>query len=635
MKKLLYLLLSLLPLSQATARWADLKEASARYDLWRVTHKVERDGSYTTETEIQAQLLKESAVHQFGDFRLIYNGKSQKIEVLSAEVTTDGKRFPVNLQLIEDKPLASASRGFDQIRQIRVAFPRLQTGSHVSIHYRHHFKIVPFRGFFSHFEIFENTFLKTMSLKVESALPLFYKINDPDRFFKVKRRIHKNNHVFHLTLRKPLLKSIVDERSAFPDPDLFPWVEISTAKSWTTMVKHLLPEYEKIIESPLPKLHEDILNSARKIKTGPEDQIEFVLSALIEKIRYFRDWQAVNGGHIPRALSVIADTGFGDCKDLSVSLSAILRKLGWTAQTAFIHRGAFRHSGSDFKMPNARAFNHAVVRAKTGKKVFWLDPTNRVSSARNLFEDIVDRPALILKKDNAELSRTPKLQSKGSEYRIVQNFEVTKTNQIKVTGSLSFKGRSAISFTGAELYQSRKSLNYEFIQLIGTNPSTLNKWEVQGYDLTSRLVKDFSVGISYTLEKNSGPFSLRTQLGPVFHFPRSSSSLNPFDVRVKDRVSGLFLSQPRRMVLISKLKNAEPAGNDVKLNCRLGSPWADFSRTMESLKPLTVKDIYLFKQPQVSSKELKSKTFRQFQKGIKDCFKNFLMVYKKTQKRSL
>ena len=171
------------------------------------------------------------------------------------------------------------------------------------------------------------------------------------------------------------------------------------------MVERLAPQYEETIKAPLPKLHKDILKGAERRKR-PKDQIEFILTQLIEKIRYFRDWQSVSGGHVPRPLSVIAQTGFGDCKDMSVSLSALLRYLGFRASVGFIQRGFIRHRKDDFTLPNGGAFNHAIVRAEKEGRVFWLDPTNQVSYT-GVFEDIADRPILVLNPSGGKIGKNP------------------------------------------------------------------------------------------------------------------------------------------------------------------------------------------------------------------------------------
>lgn len=612
--------------SSAGARWADPKEAAVSFELWRTVYKVAADGTFIKDVEFKAKILKESAISGFGSYRLTYNGHSEKLDILSAKVISKKKEFPVSPRHIEDKPLASAPNGFDQHRQILITFPHIQVGSSIYLRYRHHFKITAFKNFFSFSADFGYYLTKNMTYHIESAQPLFYKIHNPGEALKISyHKNRKKKYIFKIGLRRPLFKRIVDEKAVFTDRNNRPWIELATTKNWSKMVEHLVPQYEQIIKAPLPKLHSDILKEAQKIKTDSKDQIEFILTKLIERIRYFRDWRSVNGGHVPRSLPVIAQTGFGDCKDMSVSLAALLRLLGFTAHVGFIQRGFLHHLKNDFKLPSGAAFNHAIVRAEKNGKVFWLDPTNQVSYT-GLFGDLADRPILVLKPSGPELDRTPKLNSLESEFRVNRVFKMLPKKQVHIAGSIHFKGRSAIGWTAGSLYKSKKSLDHDFLRFLGGDTSALKEWKVTGYDLNSRIVRDFSVQISYILDKNGSSFGFRTQLGPAFLFPKWIGS-DMFDIRIQDRITDLFLGQPRRAVFVSTMKNIEPVGN-TNFNCVSKSPWADFYRQVESTKPLTIKEIYVIKTPQLSAKELKSRQFLKFQKNVQSCFERFLMIYK-------
>lgn len=622
--------------SATEARWGSKKDAAVVYSFIRDLYQVEKDGTYIFEREFKAKIINSSGVDGFTTFRLYYNGQSEKLEILFAKTINNEKEFSVDPKFVQDKPLASSHQGFDQIHQVLIAFPHVQVGSYIHIKYRVYVNVAAYQNFFSYFGMHNPVaFIMKSETKIESALPLFYKVNNQKRLLKTSYRVHrgkKRRYVFTSRFRRSFTAAIVDEKFWFPERDLFPWVEVATTREWSEMVKSLVPEYEKAIKSPLPELHRGILKAAKKIKTGPQDQIDFVTSSLIEKIRYLGDWRPIRGGHVPRSLSVIAKTGFGDCKDLSVSLAAILRKMGFKAQASLVYRYWSLYGYESFRLPNGKAFNHAIVRAEKKGKVFWLDPTNRVSYSRGLFEDIADKPVLVLQEPKSKMERTSKLHKQEAETHITQNFSITKRGLTKVKGDIQFKGRSAVPFTGGSLYKSKESLDYLFIEFSGVDTSILNRWKVKGYNLKSRIVKDFSVQMDYSLKKGQGPFGYWTQLGPVFRlpFPGDVSVLwsRLFYIKTRDRVSGLGLGQPRRLILTSKLKDIESVG-ELDINCNPKSRWADFTRTVESVKPLVIKDMYELKLPYITAKELRSSEFLRFQKSIRHCFEQFLIVYKK------
>ena len=616
--------------SVTSARWANKEEAALSYDLWRSVLTVKKDGSYTQEVEFKVKILKDSAVDSFVNFFLTYNEQSQKLTILSAKTITKGQTFPVDSKFIEDKPLASAPSGFDQIRQALIAFPQVEVGSFVYMRYRYEYKIAPYEGFFSYSQFFDSALFSKAELKIESALPLYYKLNDPQKFFKLsyKSRSRKpKKYELKLRLKRPLFKKIVDEKYAFPNVNLFPFIEVASGKKWSKMVQTLTSKYEDKISEPLPKLYQKILKSAKKFKTGSEEQINFIMSSLIDKIRYMRDWRSINGGYVPRSLSDIVKTGFGDCKDMSVSLSALLRQLGWKAQVALIKRGTTRHSSDDYALPNQSAFNHAIVYAKIKNKVFWLDPTNFAVYSRGVFADIADRPALVLEQLGSKMLRTPKLYSSESERSFVQDFSLTKKDLLKVKGAIHFKGRTAVSYTGAQINNSKKSIDYDFIKSLGVDLSTLKEWQVGNYDLKSRIVRDFSVKVSYIAHKNNSFSGYKSQLGSIFFFSYPSEA-RVFFIRAMNRVSDLFLGQPRRRVMVAKLRNINPIGN-VNFNCQAKSKWFDADRKVESVKPLIIKDSYEFKTTEISAKEIKSHQFLKLQEDLKNCFFHVAMIYEK------
>ena len=631
MKKFYILLFFVFFSSIVSARWASRDEALLKYEQSNSTVTVNKDGSYIQEVEFKVKILKESAIDSFVNFFLTYNEQSEKVNVLSAKTITKGKTFLVTQKFIEDKPLASAPSGFDQIRQILISFPKVEVGSEVYMRYRYEYKIAPYEGFFSYSQFFDSTWVSKASLKIESALPLYYKVNDPQKFLRISYRTFnkkKRKYQLKLSLKRSIFKKIVDEKYMFSNVNLFPFIEVSSHKNWSKMVQALAPKYEAKISEPLPKLYQQILKSSKRFKTGSQDQINFIMSSLIDKIRYMRDWRSINGGYVPRSLSTIAKTGFGDCKDLSISLSAILRQLGFKAQVALIYRSSSRHSSDDFALPNRSAFNHAIVHAQIKGKELWLDPTNFSVYSQAVFSDIADRPALVLEQPTAKMLRTPKLKSSESERKLIQDFNLTKDDFLKVKGSIYFKGRAAIPYTGALINNSKKSIDYDFIKSTGVDLSTLKTWKVGRYNLRSRIVRDFFVNVSYTAQKNNSFSGYKSQLGSIFFFSYPSSA-RVFMVRTINRVSDLFLGQPRKRIIISKLTNIKPIG-DINFNCEIKSKWFDARRNVESTQPLVIKDSYEFKKTEVSAKEIKSRPFIKLQEDLKNCFLQIAMIYKKS-----
>jgi transglutaminase-like putative cysteine protease len=80
-----------------------------------------------------------------------------------------------------------------------------------------------------------------------------------------------------------------------------------------------------------------------------------------------------DGGYRPRPVETIWETRYGDCKDASRLLVAVLRRMGVEAVPALVNT----RIGPDLENepPNATAFDHCIVRVTIDGEAWWVDPT--------------------------------------------------------------------------------------------------------------------------------------------------------------------------------------------------------------------------------------------------------------------
>lgn len=80
-----------------------------------------------------------------------------------------------------------------------------------------------------------------------------------------------------------------------------------------------------------------------------------------------------DGGFRPRPVEAIWETRYGDCKDASRLLVAVLRRMGIEAVPALVNTRI--GPGLEHEPANATAFDHCIVRATIDGQNWWLDPT--------------------------------------------------------------------------------------------------------------------------------------------------------------------------------------------------------------------------------------------------------------------
>ena len=104
-----------------------------------------------------------------------------------------------------------------------------------------------------------------------------------------------------------------------------------------------------------------------------EEKITHAIRFVQDNIRYVAD-EIGTGSHIPRDPATVLQRSWGDCKDKSLLLTAILRELGVEAYVALTDNDS--GGGLLEKLPSPGAFDHAItVIVKDGKR-YWIDPTN-------------------------------------------------------------------------------------------------------------------------------------------------------------------------------------------------------------------------------------------------------------------
>jgi hypothetical protein len=596
----------------ASARWAEPSEASYAVNFERRTYKIRKDGSATITIETQIEILKDSARESQGLTRFTYDSSISSVKILEAKTIDKDGTFDVPKQDREDKPLASRGAGFDVINQVTIAFPRVNVGSKLYMKTEETQRRAIIPGYFFTLQALWGRSYQSYSLDVESEIPIYFDAHDPEGFLDVKTSAKK----IHVTLKRPYFKSVVEESNEFYDTQNFVWFSYSTAKDWTEFPKETLAAYEKDLSSPLPKPYWKIAEKAKTKKT-PIDQINVVTSEVASLIRYNGEWRELEGLWHPRGLETITTSGFGDCKDFSVSTGAILRQLGFDTRVAWLmRRREFENGPLDDKVLNV---NHAIVRAEKGGQVYWIDPTNLTSQAQTIYADIANRRAYVLYADKIVLDRTPSMAASQGEMKFKTTVDFSKW---KAEGVADFRGRTAQAWTGNELRSDKRAINYSLIGWVADRSGVMD-WSMGSYDLTSRIVQNISIPFSYSLV----PTLEQTTSGPGFEI-RAPFFVDHFRVRRARRVTDLLLANPQTLSREYDLKGrAVQLAKPIK--CEGDSPWASFKREITQ-QPVGAKltDRLEIKVLHIPAKDLQSKEFEEFQTKILNCMQETIVVFK-------
>ncbi len=182
-----------------------------------------------------------------------------------------------------------------------------------------------------------------------------------------------------------------------------PSTEFSNASDWSAIVRWWSELFGEA-EEPGDALRGEVERIRRRNATRAE-RARAALEFVQDEVRYVGIELGV-GAYKPTAPSVVLDRRFGDCKDKSVLLQALLRELGIEARLALVDSYGGRAAGE--RLPTPYAFDHMIVRVELDGSSAWVDPTATLERG-----ELLDREpppyglALVLDPATTELTPIP------------------------------------------------------------------------------------------------------------------------------------------------------------------------------------------------------------------------------------
>lgn len=612
----------------AHARWANLEDMSLEV-VFTNDIDVKKNGEVKYVTQERIKILREDARSFASNFVLYYQKDNEELKILEAKtISKNGVEYPVDKKFIEDKPLASMPGGFDEERQVRLSFPNIEIGSEIYIKYVYIVKKPILDNFFStklnfgHYGYWRDAFVK-----INSQLPLNIEINDPRKILKIEKDQESGFKNLTIKLSAPLCDSVVSEPdNSITHPKYKTFVTISSAENWEYMAKKFAPEYEKVINQPVPEFFNDIIEKAKLAETDI-DQLNIVTSMVNDKIQYLADWRSVNGRFFPRSLLQIADSQVGDCKDFSAVTAAILKNLGYIVQPALVLRGTYNIS-SISKLPYIGAFNHAFLKVTSTKiknqpKIYWIDPTNLLSMSQSIFSDIADKKVLILDSQNPSYENSASINPADSTAIYRENINI-KENKVNISCDVDFKGQAVHSLMYMGFYNSPEILrDMLFEYFSGEQLPKEDKLDMQLPQLNSRIVRDLKISFSY----NQDHKMITTNLSPAIQF--TTNWLNDVINSVPDQVNDLVIGPPRTIkkhrVITKKAVNLD------KLNYKIDTPWLSLVRkfSKNSTGHIVIDDQVVVKTDRISNEDLKTQEYIQLKQGIIKYLQNSAIIFER------
>ncbi len=364
------------------------------------------------------QILKERG-KKVAEVEIGYDSTYEKVELIFAHtITKEGEVVSVGKENIRDVskyldyPLYSNARAFI------ISMPSVDIGSIIEYKVKiYSSKLINEDDFSIVYRLREQ--YPIFNAKFKLILPhnkkIYFKYLHKERAEKYSlepQTIYEKKNKIYLWEFK-CIEPIVHEYNMPPLAEVNPAIIISSFSSWEEIYKwwHKL-FIDKIILNKEVKAFVD--NLIKEVSSDLE-KAKRIYEFCTKNIRYVAV-EYGKSGYEPHLANEVFLNRYGDCKDQTVLLTAMLRYAGLKAYPVLIPTREVYPISKDFPSIN---FNHAICALDYKGKLIFMDPTSETTSFGNLPLGDQNRYAMVFKDKGEEIIRTPLKKNNAIIYKTI------------------------------------------------------------------------------------------------------------------------------------------------------------------------------------------------------------------------
>jgi len=325
------------PTDRAATRLTDV-DASVLSDSTELTLKT--DGTNEIRYHYIIKILSEAGCERYAEYPVYYDGERDSVNIVRARtIKPDGTFLEVGQKAVNEVTRANlavmdAGGAYPSLKKRVVSFPGVEKGCCLEIIYERTCFKPPMPG-----QIWGSlAFQKEIPIKEKTfsiSVPLGIRLNFRMRNSTLQPRVGmKLNRVIY-SWRAADVSPRLQERGESPAADFTPYLFYSTLKTWDDIGKWYSGLfYANIDPGAISK------ETAGRL-VGEDDTREEAVKRLFKYVATeIRGLPLLNfgeGGYAPRPASKVISSGYGNCQDKVLLLSALLRSSGIESYPALVH----------------------------------------------------------------------------------------------------------------------------------------------------------------------------------------------------------------------------------------------------------------------------------------------------------
>jgi tetratricopeptide (TPR) repeat protein len=425
---------------------ADYPQEPFVYESVRGVMRYENDGTGYMDVTAKIHVQSLAGLERVGQLIFSYNSANERQEVLLIRVTKpDGREIKAGPEALQDlsAPVAQEAPMYSDLRQVHVTVPGLTVGDTLEYHQRKTITEPLTPGeFWNIWNFVKDAICLDEQLELNIPAERKIKLASPDGIksdwrIESGRKIYhwQTNHLTHDEKIVTLFKKNVEI--------VTPRVLFSTYPDWDAVAKWWIK-----LEAPRREATPEIRAKADEITHGAKtdlEKVETIYEWVQRNIRYVSLSFGV-GRYQPHAATEVLANAYGDCKDKTTLIDALL-------DAENLHAAAVLTTTAkefDDSVPMPLQFNHAINTIRIGEKQYWFDSTAAVAPFGYLVDVVRDKKSLIAYTDRApELASTPKDLPWPTKYEIEVNGKTTDqsfdgTMTVRLRGDYEFVFRALL-----------------------------------------------------------------------------------------------------------------------------------------------------------------------------------------------
>jgi hypothetical protein len=400
------------------------------------------DGTFTQTNEVLLRLVTEQGAKGSAQVPIPYSESLQTLEIAEAyTLKPDGTRIDVPMDKIftQAAPVAVSAPMFNDMKFKIIAFPDPMPGG--KLYFRVNLKQTT-PHFPNHIGSIEPllTQLAVENWVMRVSVPAGYSLKTVSHGLQGSKFVDADGRQrWEWVFRNP--SAIAGEPYELAPMDHGPMIAFSSFNDWTELAR----AYRERAADKV-KVTAEIQTLADDITKGIADKrghAAAISQWVARNVRYVAVFLGL-GGFVPRDANEILKTKFGDCKDHTVILEALLRAKGIEST------GALVHTLPTFKLPDVAtigAFNHIITYIPSLDA--YVDSTSAFDRFGVLPGVVSGKPVLHIA--DGKVAATP--SHKAADERVTNKVELT----LQADGTI--KGKSSVTVAGSYEGNLRQTLN--------------------------------------------------------------------------------------------------------------------------------------------------------------------------------